>query len=891
MAPFARWVCALLVLLCQYQPTSSQTVHKLAIRSDVRFRFATTEVECVMSNDKSSPHELMFDFTLPKGAFITNFSMTIEGKEYPGQVKEKGQAREQYLTALTKGHTGGLVEESTRHTNTFDVSINIQAGGNVTFTLLYQELLRRRFGSYEHLVHVNPNTGAKDFSIEVYVQELTEIKDVKTPPLRKDILSNAVSEGQNALTKISQPTPTAAHVVFHPTQSELKNTGSGWFVVQYDVASANTGELLVVDGYFVHFFVPPSDLAPLPLDIVFVLDRSGSMIGRPIVQLRNAMTNILRDVREIDRLNIIIFNDEVENWQDGLVEATKTNINKAVQYVNNIWAVGWTNIHAAFMRGLRLLKEARAENRVPVLFFLTDGRATAGWTSSNQIINDVTSNNDGVANVYCLAFGSSADYELMKQVSAKNNGFARKVYPAADAALQVTGLYTEISTVILRDMTITYYDSGNTDNSLVRIDNSSLTTCVFPTMFGQADAVVAGRIDNPTAIDLSQAMGLTLTVSGQGATGQVNLVLDESLVTQLTLNTIGENRFWSVPRDLADMTERSWAYLTIKQLLQQKEAFKTNETLVKELDTKILELSLQYHFVTPLTSMVVTRPEDADKKADDNAPSAASFADTDERNADSPGLMRTSSVRQHYQYMGPPHRPRYASMLPLMGYFGPVFPDQNHMDVGRRGMPNKDRRGPKSQKKLCKSNSRVILQAALLSDSSSDPKICFELHPKADINYTLFEYTTENFRIVTGQKDKQMSFLAIYRGAENVNISVNDDGNLDVLHDPSGSSTLFNDLSKAPNTLDLQVGAFHVSVLVAKTKCSTTFLAVKVRTTSNLAHARRLHGGVLGDAMVGNDQKSKKNGKVAQQCAQLFKTTNHNSRRLGDRELTKRYRI
>ncbi|XP_025076446.1 inter-alpha-trypsin inhibitor heavy chain H3-like isoform X2 [Pomacea canaliculata] len=766
MAPFARWVCALLVLLCQYQPASSQTVHKLAIRSDVRFRFATTEVECVMSNDKSSPHELMFDFTLPKGAFITNFSMTIEGKEYPGQVKEKGQAREQYLTALTKGHTGGLVEESTRHTNRFDVSINIRAGGNVTFTLLYQELLRRRFGSYEHLVHVNPNSGAKDFSIEVYVQELTEIKHVRTPQLRKDILSNAVSEGQNALTKISQPTPTAAHVVFHPTQSELKNTGSGWFVVQYDVASANTGELLVVDGYFVHFFVPPSDLAPLPLDIVFVLDRSGSMSGRPIEQLKDAMTNILRDVREIDRLNIIIFNGEVENWQDGLVEASKTNINKAVQYVNNIREDGSTNIHAAFMRGLRLLKEARAENRVPVLFFLTDGQATSGETSSNQIINDVTSDNDGVANVYCLAFGSSADYELMKQVSAKNNGFARKVYPAADAALQVTGLYTEISTVILRDMTITYYDSGNTDNSLVRIDNSSLTTCVFPTMFGQADAVVAGRIENPTAIDLSQAMGLTLTVSGQGATGQVNLVLDESLVTQLTLNPIGENRFWSVPRDLAAMTERSWAYLTIKQLLQQKEAFKTNETLVKELDTKILALSLQYHFVTPLTSMVVTRPEDADKKADDNAPSAASFADTDERNADFPGLLRTSSARQHHKSMSPlrlapqrvaapggPLAARLSLMDPVRnfmpetepeGYFSfnrnymgaspdeplvasnaPVLPEMHFFGpagtVGRRGMPKKGRRGPKSEKKvgkkLCKSNSsELFLFPSLVQD-------------------------------------------------------------------------------------------------------------------------------------------------------------------------------
>jgi inter-alpha-trypsin inhibitor heavy chain H1 len=48
---------------------------------------------------------------------------------------------------------------------------------------------------------------------------------------------------------------------------------------------ANFG-LQVVDGYFVHFFVPPDNLPNLPLDIVFVLDISGSMSGNKIKQLK-----------------------------------------------------------------------------------------------------------------------------------------------------------------------------------------------------------------------------------------------------------------------------------------------------------------------------------------------------------------------------------------------------------------------------------------------------------------------------------------------------------------------------------------------------------------------------------------------------------------------------
>ena len=69
------------------------------------------------------------------------------------------------------------------------------------------------------------------------------------------------------------------------------------------------------------------------------------------------------------------------------------------------------------MKGIELLQGSREEERVPMMFFLTDGEATAGVQDSKQIVADVSRKNEGVVNVYSLAFGAGADYQLLRQVS------------------------------------------------------------------------------------------------------------------------------------------------------------------------------------------------------------------------------------------------------------------------------------------------------------------------------------------------------------------------------------------------------------------------------------------------------------------------------------------
>ncbi len=58
---------------------------------------------------------------------------------------------------------------SARHSNQFRVSANVEKLSSVTFFLLYEELLQRKGGLYEHTINITPRQKLKDFQVEVSV--------------------------------------------------------------------------------------------------------------------------------------------------------------------------------------------------------------------------------------------------------------------------------------------------------------------------------------------------------------------------------------------------------------------------------------------------------------------------------------------------------------------------------------------------------------------------------------------------------------------------------------------------------------------------------------------------------------------------------------------------
>ena len=90
----------------------------------------------------------------------------------------------------------------------------------------------------------------------------------------------------------------------------------------------------------------------------------------------------------------------------------------------------------------------------PLVFFLTDGHPTVGETDSGAILENVKkANEDCDAAIFSLAFGRMADFQMLKLLSLQNNAFARKIYVAADASLQLEGFYKEVSSILDRWIT------------------------------------------------------------------------------------------------------------------------------------------------------------------------------------------------------------------------------------------------------------------------------------------------------------------------------------------------------------------------------------------------------------------------------------------------------
>ncbi|XP_009068175.1 PREDICTED: inter-alpha-trypsin inhibitor heavy chain H3, partial [Acanthisitta chloris] len=564
----------------------------MKIDSKVTSRFAHNVITSRAVNRGNVSKEVFFDIELPKTAFITNFSMTIDGVTYPGTIKEKETAKKQYEKAVSRGQTAGLVKASGRKTEKFTVSVNIKAASKVTFELTYEELLKRQFGKYEMFIKVKPKQLVKDFEIEVNIfepQGITELEAEGT------FITN---ELQNIIKKTLSEKK--GHISFKPTLDQQRTCANcsqsvldGDFTVKYDVKRTTPDNLQIVNGYFVHFFAP-TNLPKLPKNIIFVIDTSGSMYGREIEQTKAALLKILDDIKGDDFFNFVLFESDVSTWKETLIKATPENLDEARQFVQGIEANGLTDLHGGLMRGIEILNAAHEGNLVSkrsasIIIMLTDGKPNVGISNFQEIQTAVKKAIDGKYTLYNLGFGDGVDYGFLEKMALENKGLARRIYPDSDADLQLQGFYDEVSNPMLIDVELNYPVN----------EISDLTTNSFKHFYGGSELVVAGRFRD------SNQNHLTVDVRGEGANDALSYTAQQD--ADQTAQAVQEQEYI-----FGEYIERLWAYLTIEQLLEKRIQAIGEEK--ENLTAEILDLSLKYKFVTPLTSMVVTKPEENDNE-------------------------------------------------------------------------------------------------------------------------------------------------------------------------------------------------------------------------------------------------------------------------------------
>ncbi len=285
------------------------------------------------------------------------------------------------------------------------------------------------------------------------------------------------------------------------------------------------------------------DIADQPLDLVVVVDTSGSMLADArLEKVRDGLHLIVDQLGEDDRLGLVRYSSDVEV----LSELAAPNLDMH-EVIDSLTAAGSTNISGGLSAGFSLLADEVEEGRQRRVILLSDGLANVGLTQPEQIFELAEAFiRDGVG-LTTIGVGTSFNTELMSGLAQRGSG---NFYFLEDAAA-VNEVFTEeleyFAAPIAFDVEIEMresasYSLGEVVGTTLTFGSEAQRIVQVPSVFvasrrsddpgesgrrGGGSALFLELIPKPGASEAGEAM--TLTVSYTLPDGRS--VTDEVVVT------------------------------------------------------------------------------------------------------------------------------------------------------------------------------------------------------------------------------------------------------------------------------------------------------------------------------------------------------------------------
>ncbi|MBA0815474.1 hypothetical protein Gohar_000243 [Gossypium harknessii] len=170
-----------------------------------------------------------------------------------------------------------------------------------------------------------------------------------------------------------------------------------------------------------------------PVDLVTVLDISGSMAGTKLALLKRAMGFVIQNLGSNDRLSVIAFSSTARRLFP-LRRMSDVGRQQALHAVNSLVANGGTNIAEGLKKGAKVMEDRREKNPVASIILFSDGQDTytvtgAGANKSQpnyQLLVPLSmhgSDNTGFQiPVHAFGFGADHDASSMHSISEISGG-------------------------------------------------------------------------------------------------------------------------------------------------------------------------------------------------------------------------------------------------------------------------------------------------------------------------------------------------------------------------------------------------------------------------------------------------------------------------------------
>ncbi|NBK91425.1 VWA domain-containing protein [bacterium 1XD21-13] len=560
------------------------------VQATINGTIAEIHVTQTYANQGEQPINAKYVFPASTRTAVHGMTMTVGSHMVRAQIKEKEEAKEVYEEAKSEGKNASLLEEQRSNVFTMDVA-NIMPGDEIAIELTYTELIEPEEGIYQF---VFPTVVGPRYSRPMSEKEAEEDDWVESPYLEEGTpvestydISVSLSTGvpienlssRSHKIEVQQDQDTRAKVTLADNNTFA---GDRDFILEYQLTgeTMNSG-LTLYEGENANFFQltvqPPKRYNPQdipPREYIFALDVSGSMDGYALDTAKELIRDLVSNLREADRFNVILFSDTVWTLAPNSLEAVKPNIDRALQLIEDQKGGGGTELLSALLTAYHIPKE---EDTARTVVMITDG-----YISDEKEIFEHIRENLGDTSYFAFGIGSSVNRYLIEGIAATGMGEDFVVTEEAQAQEAAERFRTYVQAPLLTNVQVEFQGFETYD----------MEPSGVPTLYASRPIVLYGKWrGEPTG-----------TIRITGKRGGEDYV-EEIPVTKESISQENE------------AIQYLWARKRVEMLTDYSS--KSGGQVQKE----VTSIGLKYSMVTPYTSFVavieeVRNPEGDSKDVD-----------------------------------------------------------------------------------------------------------------------------------------------------------------------------------------------------------------------------------------------------------------------------------
>jgi Ca-activated chloride channel family protein len=443
---------------------------------DVRGLAVSATVTQRYANNSAAPIEAVYVFPLPHDAAVYDMEIRVGNRLIRSTIRERQEAKRVYEAAKSEGKRAALLEEE--RPNIFTMSVaNIMPGNQVDVRLRYVEPLRWEDGRVRLVFPMVigpryiPGLQARGHSGTGWAMDTDAVTDASriTPPVRHPENRNGhditvvadFDTGFEMASLKSVSHPIKVHRLEDGRQRvELENGATipnRDFVVEAQQAqgiSPRMGLFLSPDGsgetHFLLTAFPPT-VQPrerVPMEMLYMIDVSGSMEGTSIEQAREALLQALDRLSPNDRFAILAFNNTYEEFAQEVLPASTENLAAARRYVKNLRASGGTEMLPALVH---LMQKPVTKGYLRHVVLLTDGDL-----GNEEQIFGALKRDLGDARLFTVAIGSAPNHFLATKMAHFGRGTFTHIADVSEVKEQMARLFSSIESPVLTDVKLSF---------------------------------------------------------------------------------------------------------------------------------------------------------------------------------------------------------------------------------------------------------------------------------------------------------------------------------------------------------------------------------------------------------------------------------------------------